>query len=412
MERKCIIIGASHAGVNCAFALRRNGWEGPILIYDKDPHLPYHRPPLSKTYLSNADGIEKNILKSAESYEKKNLTLHLGTFVKSINRTEKIITLEDDSIQSFDKLIFATGARAFLPPIKNIEKHNKVFTMRTAADANKIRETFNESENKKVVVIGGGYIGLEVAASLRKLGGEITVLEREDRILKRVAPALMSEAFNRLHNKNGVDILCNKNVEAIENDSNQSLVVCEDGNKYPADLIVVGVGIRVNTELAAAGGLTIENGIKVNAACQTSDENIYAIGDCSYHHNPHFDCHLRLESVQNAVDQAKVAAAHICGKDVIYDTIPWFWSDQYDVKLQMVGISNGYNHFVKREEEGDKFCFSVWYFKDEQLLAVDAVNNARAYMLGTKLIKKRQKINTVKLSDPKVPLKPTNILTE
>ncbi len=188
------------------------------------------------------------------------------------------------------------------------------------------------------------------------------------------------------------------------------MVNCDDNSSFKADLVVVGVGIRVNTELAQEAGLEIENGIKVDATAKTNDDSIYSIGDCTYHYNPHYKTNVRLESVQNAVDQAKTAAKTICGQEVIYDTIPWFWSDQYSIKLQMVGLSNNYNEVIVRKEDTEKTSFSVWYFKDDELLAVDAVNNARAYMLGTRLIKGGQIINKTKLVDNSIPIKPTSFL--
>jgi len=415
----CVIIGASHAGVNCAFALRKEGWEGRILLFDADSTLPYHRPPLSKTYLTSEDGIEKNVLKSAESYVKSNIELHLGTKVSSINRTKNNITLTDEKVQPYDKLIIATGARPLIPPIPGISSAKHIFPMRTAMDAINIRNTFHQIKEKRVAVIGGGYIGLETAASLKKLGAEVTILEREERILARVTAPEMSDFFYGLHAQNGVKIFTKKNVISIETILEQNKVICEDGSTFLADMIIVGVGIRVNQELAMEAGLEIKNlptgqagGIKVNAATQTSDKNIYAIGDCTCHHNPHYDSYVRLESVQNAVDQAKIAAAAICGKNPTYDSIPWFWSDQYDVKLQMVGLSNGYDEILTRMEKEKDNCFSIWYFKGEQLLAVDAINFAKAYVLGTKFIKGGQKINKLKLVDPTVEFKPANLLAE
>jgi len=406
----CIIIGASHAGVNCAFALRKEGWQGDILMYDTDPTLPYHRPPLSKAYLTSEDDIEKNQLKSLDSYEKENIKLNLGVTVKAINRIEKSISLNDGSNQSYSKLVIATGARPIIPPIQGIDSAQNIFPIRTAADAVNIRNTIRESKAKQVVVIGGGYIGLEAAASLKKLGAEVIVLEREDRILARVTTPEMSHFFQSLHTENGVSIFTNKEVISIETIDGQNQVQCADGSRYAANMIVIGVGIHVNTALAEAAGLEIKNGIRVDATTRTNDENIYAIGDCTFHHNPHYDCYIRLESVQNAVDQAKVAAATICGKPSIYNAIPWFWSDQFDVKLQMVGLSNGHNKVIVRKEEGRKNCFSVWYFKDDILLAVDAVNNGKAYVLGTKFIKNKRKVDKAKLSDIAIPFKPANLV--
>ncbi len=406
----CVIIGASHAGVNCAFALRREGWEGAIHLYDSDPMLPYHRPPLSKGYLSGAEKIEDNVLKSADSYREENIHLHLGLKVTNIHPTDKHISLQDGSTQAYDHLVLATGARPLIPPIRGLESAQNIFSMRTAQDATDIREAFQASQNKRIAVIGGGYIGLETAASLKKLGAEAIILERENRILSRVTSPEMSQFFHQLHTEKGVQVWTQKNVVSVESNNQLNIIHCEDGTRYEADMIVLGVGIRVNTQLAETAGLDIHNGIRVDASTRTSDESIYAIGDCTYHHNPHYDCFIRLESVQNAVDQAKIAAAAICGKEPVYNSIPWFWSDQYDVKLQMVGLSNGYDEVVVRKEAGDGHRFSVWYFKGDTLLAVDAVNNAKAYVLGTKFIKGGTRVDKKQLADPTVDFKPAALI--
>ena len=406
----CVVIGASHAGVNLAFALRREGWEGQIILYDADPELPYHRPPLSKTYLTNEEGLSAIPLKSAESYSRADIQLNLGVKVASIDSKEKKAMLEDGSFQYYDKLVLATGARPHVPPIPGLASAKNVFPLRTAADVEGIRNALGGIPEKKVVVIGGGYIGLEIAASLKKLGSDVTVLEREERILARVTAHEMSDFFHELHAENGVNVLTVKNVTSIETDKVLNKVVCSDDSAYLADILIIGVGIRVNTELAEQVGLIIENGIKVDARARTSDEHIYAIGDCTFHHNPHYDKFVRLESVQNAVDQAKVAAAAICEKEVAYDAIPWFWSDQYDVKLQIVGLSSGYDTIVVRKEEKEQPCFSIWYFSGDRLLSVDAINNAKAYVIGTKFIKTNQKINKVNLADASVEFKPANFV--
>ena len=392
-NKTCIVIGASHAGVNFAFALRREGWDGDIILYDADPLLPYHRPPLSKAYLTSDDDNDKNLLKSAESYDKEGISLNLGISVKAIDRTHKNIILADGSIQSYDKLVIATGARPIMPSIPGLANSNNAFALRTATDVANIHHAVKNSNKKQVVVIGGGYIGLETAASLKKLGAKVTVLEREERILARVTAPEMSTFFQNLHLEKGVEICTNKNVIAIETNNGEKIVHCDDGTSYKTDIVIIGVGIIVNKELASAAGLDIENGIKVDETAKTNDEDIYAIGDCTFHYNPHYGRNIRLESVQNAVDQAKVAAASICGKETRYDTIPWFWSDQYDVKLQMVGLSQGYDQVILRKEKNDNKCLSFWYFKGEILLAVDAVNNAKAYVYGTKLIKSGERIN-------------------
>lgn len=408
----CIVIGASHAGVNFAFALRREGWDGAILLFDTESVLPYHRPPLSKAYLSGEDGIEKNVLKPAESYKKEQITLHLGISVSSINCEAKNISLDNGSTLTYDKLVIATGARPIIPPVPGIETAHNLFPLRTAKDVSKIREGLKSSKKKQVVIIGGGYIGLETAASLKKLGADVTVLEREERILARVTAPAMSTFFQKLHEENGVKVLTAKNVIAIEALDDENEVVCADGSRFTAEMIILGVGIHVNKELAETAGLTIENGIYVDATTRTSNHHIYAIGDCTYHHNPRYDRFIRLESVQNAVDQAKVAAMAICGKQVVYDSLPWFWSDQYDVKLQMVGLSEGYDEALVRKDADDAKSFSVWYFKDDRLLAVDAVNNTKAYVYGTKIIKSDQSVDRLKLVNPSEEFTPANLIVE
>lgn len=408
----CVVIGASHAGVNFAFSLRREGWEGEIILFDSDSEVPYHRPPLSKAYLSADDNSQLDLLFPEQNYKSEKIKLSLGKLVVSINKESQSILLSDGSEQAYDKLVIATGARPFIPPIKGIEMANNLFPMRTFADTVNIQNAIRTSEKKRVVIIGGGYIGLETAASLKKTGAEVVVLEREKRVLERVTAPEMSEFFNNLHQENGVELLRNKNVISIETSEGINTVICDDNTNYIADVIVVGVGIKVNAELAVKAGLEIENGIKVDETAKTSDENIYAIGDCTYHFNPHYNRFIRLESVQNAVDQAKVAASAICGNEVTYDAIPWFWSDQYNVKLQMVGLSQGYNEVIKRIEVDNEKCQSVWYFKDNELLAVDAVNNGKAYVLGTRFIKANQQLDKTKLKDVSIPIKPTSFLLD
>lgn len=411
-NRICVVLGASHAGVNFAFSLRREGWEGEILLFDSDPELPYHRPPLSKTYLTNGDTIEKNLLKPEESYKKEGITLRLGVTVSTINKEAHTIILEDGDVQPYDKLVIATGARPIIPPIPGIDTSKNVFPIRTAKDIADIRSALDQSKDKRIVIVGGGYIGLEAAASLKKAGADVTVLEREERVLARVTAPEMSNFFKELHTENEVPILTAKDVKAIETQKGYNEVLCTDGSRYIADILILGCGIRVNQELAKEAGLDIENGIRVNSMARTNDKDIYAIGDCTFHYNPHYDRFIRLECVQNAVDQAKVAAAAICGKESNYDTIPWFWSDQYDVKLQMVGLSEGYDRALVRKEVNRDNCFSIWYFKGDTLLAVDAVNNAKAYVYGTKFIKSGEKIDTSKLLDSSIEFKPSNLLAE
>jgi len=409
-DKVCIVIGASHAGVNFAFALRREGWEGKIKLFDSDPVLPYHKPPLSKSYLSANDSSQIDYLFPESNYETDDISLSLGVKVIDIDKESKAITLEDGTEQTYDILVLAVGARPFMPPISGITSASNLYPMRTIEHAIQIGNAVRDSEGRRVVIIGGGYIGLETAASLKSIGVHVVILEREARVLARITSPEMSHFFTDLHQENGVEVLTNKNVISIEKSNDTNIIHCDDSTSYTADVIVVGVGIRVNVELAEMAGLQIENGINVDVTAKTSRDDIYAIGDCTYHYNQHYDRYTRLESVQNAVDQAKIAAAAICGKEVAYNAIPWFWSDQYDIKLQMVGLSQGYNEAIERVEGDNDQCRSVWYFRDNELLAVDAVNNAKAYVLGGRFIKGRQKIDKNKLKDTSIPIKPTSFL--
>ena len=413
METKrqtCVIVGANQAGVTCAFELRSEGWYGKIILIDSDPSLPYYRPPLSKSILMGTESISEHALKPIQLYEKENIELKTGIKVTAIHRNRKFVELEDGTSLDYDKLVLATGSRAFMPKIDGINEVKNVFTLRKQDDAGNIHKALETITEKRVVIIGAGFIGLESAASLTKLGAKVTILESESRVLSRVSSPEMSEFFHKLHAKNGVEIHTGKKVCCFESENKCIKVKSADNSNYQADIVILGVGVKINTELAVEADLKTENGIVVNESTQTSDKDIYAIGDCSFHFNPHYKRFIRLESVQNANDQARVAASNIAGKDKSYNSIPWFWSDQFDVKLQMVGLSDGYNELIvrKTEEQNDR-KFSIWYFQDETLLAVDSVNDMKAYMIGAKFIKNNIKVNKLKLSNPNEELNPNNL---
>ncbi len=403
-QETCIVIGASHAGVNFAFNLRKKGWTGEITLYDSESLFPYQKPPLSKSYLIN-ENLEQNFIKPLEAFIKENIFLELGKVVSSINKSERTIILENGTTRPYDKLVLATGARPLIPQKLRTDYSNNVFALRTAEDLMNIKNAFHKSKEKRVLVIGGGYIGLEIAASLVKLDACITLLERERRVLSRVTVPEMSEYFTKVHQQHGVKILTKKNVTSIKSRLEYNTILCDDGSSFDADIVILGLGILINKELAEQANLDIDNGIKVNSFAQTTNEDIYAIGDCTNHFNPHYQQNIRLESIQNAIDQGKVAAAHICGENIIYDTIPWFWSDQYDVKLQIVGLSHGFDEVLVRSESKVQKSFSIWYFKGKELLAVDAINNPKAYVLGTKFIREKTHINKEILMDKSIPLK-------
>ncbi|MGJ8732777.1 MAG: NAD(P)/FAD-dependent oxidoreductase [Cellulophaga sp.] len=403
----CVIIGASHAGVNTAFNLRKEKWFGKIVLIDADPELPYHRPPLSKTYLTDAVPTT-NLLKPVESYKKDDITLLLDKKVVRLDAANNYLVLDDETKIEYTKLVLATGAKPIIPAITGLQVNASYFCLRTAADIVVIKKAFNASKTKKVVIIGGGYIGLETAASLKKIGAEVVVLERESRILKRVATTVISDYFRDLHTKNGVQIFENKEVNKVENTLengiNVTKVYCTDKSYFTAEVIILGVGVVPNTDLAKQAELTLNNGISVNNKGETSNPDIYAVGDCSYHYNLHYKTYVRLESVQNAVDQSKVIAANICGAILTYNTIPWFWSDQYNVKFQIVGLADNYTDIVVRKEQDKENVISVWYFNNDELLAVNAINHTKAYVFGTKFIKEGKKVDKEKLADTSIPL--------
>ncbi|MEM6641811.1 MAG: FAD/NAD(P)-binding oxidoreductase [Bacteroidota bacterium] len=411
-SQKCVVIGASHGGINAAFAIRQFGWKGTIEIYDRSEAFPHQKPPLSKAYLLGDFPDKMLHLKPDKAYEKSDIRLHLGVSIKTIDKSEKVLETSEGTTH-YDKLVLATGADAFVPGFAGIEQATNVFTIRHLPDSEGLKacvESFVQQGAKpNVVIIGAGYIGLEAASSLSK-SCDVTVLEREERVLSRVSAPEISMFYQKLHSKNGVKIVTGTSVSSISKADGVQSVVCENGKKYSADIIIVGVGVKVNSDLAESAGLSIENGIKVNEACQTSDPSIYALGDCTSHYSFIYDRLLRLESVQNAMDQANVVGMHINGKEAKYDKVPWFWSDQYGIKLQIVGLLEGYTDVVVRTEPEKTNSLSVWYFNDDQLIAVDAVNQPRAYMLGMKIIPKKGKVNKSKITSLATISKPEEIL--
>lgn len=407
----CIIVGASHAGVNAAFTLRNQGWQGKIILIDKDQHLPYHKPPLSKKALTAENQEIAALLKPEASYQQANIELILGAEVSNLNReTCTLDVTENGSLKTlqYDKLVLATGARPFIPPIPGLAGNRAVFAMRTLDDVKAIRACIDNKDVKRAVIIGGGYIGLETASSLLGLGLSVTLIEREKRLLARVTAPVMSDFFKTLHQQKGVEVLTGLEVVSVNSEQDNQLVLCDDGTSIETDMIIVGVGIKVNAELAEQAGLKIDNGISVDEYNQSSDNNIYAIGDCANFKHSMFTQKVRLESVQNAVDQAKIVAKNLCGETIVNTAVPWFWSDQYDYKLQMVGLATGFDEIVLRREPAKQNpsleCLSAWYFKNGALLSVDAVNNSKAYVLGTKAIQTGTKINRAVLADENEPL--------
>lgn len=401
-NQKCIIVGASHASSQAAATLRQQGWQGSVTLIGDEPYMPYHRPPLSKDFLSGAKGLDDIFIRQQAFYEKHDLNLILGMRVCDINRGEKTIALADGENLPYDKLLITTGARVRKIDIPGSELSGVLY-LRNLNDVHHIRE--HAGKGKKAVIVGGGYIGLETAASLCKLGMQVTVLESMPRVLQRVTAPEVSQFYTRVHQEEGVNIVTDVQVTAFEGSSGVEAVVCNGNNRYPADLVVVGIGVIPNTELAEQCGLDVNNGIVVDDYARTSDPDILAAGDCTYHYNTLYDRMLRLESVQNALDQAAVAAHTICGKDKRYNGVPWFWSDQFDLKLQIAGLSQGYSDVVVRGDINNGRKLSVFYLHNDRLLAVDAVNQPHDFMIGKRLISEKCKIDRQALADESVPLK-------
>ncbi|MFQ5935161.1 MAG: NAD(P)/FAD-dependent oxidoreductase [Acidiferrobacterales bacterium] len=399
MSEVLVVVGAGHCAGQAVASLRQEGFDGEIFLVGEEPHIPYQRPPLSKKYLARDLPIERVYLRPAKFYQDNGIELVLGHEVVTIHRNERCVVLADGKTLRYDKLLLATGSapRRLDVPGANLPG---VCYLRSIPHADHIQTYMGRG--KRMVVIGGGYIGLEVSSIGAQKGMHVTVLEMADRILNRVTAPEMSAFFEQLHREQGVDIRCNVQIQRLEGSDNVEAVLC-DGKHIEADIVIVGIGILPNVELAKGANLECDNGIVVDEYCRTGDENILAAGDCTNHPNPLLQRRLRLESVNNAVEQAKTAAANLCGRRQPYAEIPWFWSDQYDVKLQIVGLSNGYDQVVQRGDMEDK-SFSLFYLRDGMLIAVDAVNNPREYMACKKLIAQRLRIPLERLANTAIPM--------
>ena len=394
-----IIVGGGHAAGQVSASLRQEGFDGPITIIGDEPHPPYQRPPLSKAYLAGDQGVEKVYLRPESFYAGKDITLVKGVTVEAIDPATNTLTCSDGETREWDHLILATGTRPRRLSIEGTDLGG-IHYLRSIADVDNIRAEF--TANSQLVIVGGGYIGLEVAAVAVKAGARVRVLEMEERILQRVTTEQMSAFYHRLHTNKGVDIHLNTGVTGFGGSNGRVNQVKCGERRLNADLVIVGIGVVPNTELASDAGIECDNGIIVDDRCLTSLPNVYAIGDCSNHPNPLLDRRLRLESVPNAMEQARVSAANICGKDKVYASMPWFWSDQYDLKLQMLGFSADGDQAVLR---GDMAAnqFAVFYLRDGAIVAVDAVNSPREFMAAKQLVGKE--IDPSVLADTSVEMK-------
>ncbi len=401
MVEKVVIVGAGHAAGQLVASLKQRKFAGDIVLIGDEPYLPYQRPPLSKKFLAGELAADRLYVKPESFYEDSQIEVRLETRVTEIDRERKILKTDSDDEIQYDKLILALGSRVRQIPIDGADLDG-VHYLRSIADVDGIRDEIGNKKN--AVIVGAGYIGLEVAAVIRQLGLDVTVVEMADRVMSRVVSPEISDFYQIEHSTQGVRLRLSTGVSALRGDGRVEAVETDDGELIPADFVVVGVGIDPNTEIASAAGLIVDDGIVVDDRCQSSDPDIYAVGDCSNHPNSIYDRRLRLESVHNALEQAKTAVSNICGVESHYSQVPWFWSDQYDLKLQIAGLSEGYDDIVIRGNPADR-SFACLYLRDGKLIATDAVNSPRDFVQSKALIAAGTKIDREKLGDTEVQLK-------
>ncbi|MCI5075611.1 FAD-dependent oxidoreductase [Oricola sp.] len=398
-----VIIGGSHAGVAAAAELRKHDAGMQITLVCAEDALPYQRPPLSKAYMSGDMSLDRLRLRPEEWYADNAISLKLGVAATAIDRQEKQVRLANGETLSYDTLVLATGGDARRLPAEIGGELANVRVMRTLADADGLMAEMRPG--RKLVVIGGGYIGLEAAAEAAKKGLDVTVIEAAERILKRVACEETANAFRALHQSHGVTVLEDTQIERlVETDGVATAVRLANGEELPLDLAIVGIGIAPNVDLAQAAGLDVSVGVTVDDHGRSSDPAIYAAGDCTI--LPFDNMPTRLESVQNANDQATAVAANICGVDTVYSPHPWFWSDQYDMKLQIAGLNRGYDAVVVRpgKREGS---VSHFYFRQDRFIAVDCLNDAATYAMSRKLLEGGAEITASQIADPDFDLRAT-----
>ncbi len=401
MTNNVVIAGAGHAAGQVVITLRQEKFAGRIVLVGEEPYLPYQRPPLSKSFLAGDLPAERLYLKPASFYDNPGIVLRLNTRITGIDPGAKSLAISNGETIDYDRLILSLGSRARPLPIDGADLEH-VHYLRTIADVEAIRAELDVG--RRLVVVGAGYIGLEVAAVARQQGLDVTVVELADRVMSRVVSPEISDFYQIEHANHGVKLRLSTGVNALHGKKRVRQVELDNGEIIAADFVVIGVGILPNTELAEQAGLAVDDGIVVDDHCQSSDPNIYAIGDCTSHPNGIYDRRLRLESVHNALEQAKTAARNLCGKDTRYCQVPWFWSDQYDLKLQIAGLSEGYDDVVIRGNPAER-SFACLYLKDSRLIALDAVNSARDFMQAKSLIAAGALLPADRLADPNTALK-------
>jgi 3-phenylpropionate/trans-cinnamate dioxygenase ferredoxin reductase subunit len=396
-----VIAGAGHAAGQAVASLKQHRFEGRIVVIGEERYLPYQRPPLSKKFLAGKLSAERLFFKPASFYDDPGIDLHLGTRVERIERTSKELVTADGEQIRYDKLILALGARARKVSVAG-STLGGLHYLRGIDDVERLKAEI--APGKHIVIVGAGYIGLEVAAVCRQLGLAVTVIEMADRVMSRVVSRPVSDFYERLHREHGVNLRLDTGLSGFHGRNAIEAVSTSSGPDIEADLALVGIGVVPNIEIAAQSGLTVDNGIVVDDRCRTSDADIYAIGDCTLHPNSIYDRRIRLESVHNALEQAKTAAANICGIESRYSQVPWFWSDQYEVKLQIAGLSSTYDQTVLRGDP-NAGSFACFYLRDGRLIATDAINSPREFMQSKALIAERAVVSAESLADASVALK-------
>ncbi|MGP0088810.1 MAG: NAD(P)/FAD-dependent oxidoreductase [Xanthobacteraceae bacterium] len=382
MNKSVIVVGAGQAAAQLAMSLRQGGFTDRIVLVGDEPHAPYQRPPLSKKFLADRAKPESLFLRPEAFWRDQNVELLLGVAVGAVDPRNRTASLVDGRDLGYGTLVLATGTRARHLPVPGAGLAG-VLSLRSIGDVHRLRPALDAAA--RIIIVGGGYIGLEVAAIVRAEGREVVVLEAEDRVLKRVTAPVVSEFFDTLHRERGVDIRLNARLAAITGEERVSAVQLADGTVLATDLVLLATGAMANEELARAAALTCNNGIVVDELAHTSAPDVYAIGDCTRFPSRRYRRAVRLESVQNAIDQAKAAASAMLGAGRPYDPVPWFWSDQYEIKLQIAGLLDGYD---SAEPVGDLQAgrFSVEYRCGGRLIGVDAVNDGRAHMTARRRI--------------------------
>ncbi|HEY7339231.1 MAG TPA: FAD-dependent oxidoreductase [Bryobacteraceae bacterium] len=402
MSDGVVIVGGGQAGFQTAFSLRAEGYEGPVTLIGEEPHVPYQRPPLSKAFVLGKQNQANILLRPESYYLDRNIRFLPGERVAAIETPEHRARLDSGAAIPYDSLVLAAGARNRVLPIAGAQLDGVCY-LRTLTEAIELKQRIEQAQ--QIVVVGGGFIGLEIAASARTLGKEVAVIEALPRLMARVVAPVVSSFFNRSHQSRGVEVLLGAKVREIRGDHGKaSEVILDDDSIRRADLVVVGIGIVPNTELAQLAGLPSGNGIGVDEFLQAGDPRIYAIGDCAEYPNPFAGSRVRLESVQNAVDQAVCVAKAIAGKGGPYRAAPWFWSDQYEIRLQLAGLPAGHDFTAVRGQPEDG-KFSVFYFRDGRLCAVDSVNRPADHMAARKLIGNGEAITPEQAADESVNLK-------